>query len=557
MNTLKFTINLLAIFTILLFIGVAALAQDTETQPRKEGWFYADEHPDIVAALESSEFKDGVLAALTDAGKNWIELWDGLDNMVGQHREDGCWMLTNMPHLDRLEMSKLTFIEHVNFAWLTKSDLPYDVPEDLFREYILTYRIGDEPVRPYRSDIWWQYKNALVGATPAETARNINLWVNENLTTRERGFFGPRPDPISIIKSGTGTSNDIAVVAIAMCKTFGVPARRARVEVLGEEKGGKTWLEIFSEGNWIPMYPENPDAFGDFSYVEQGHTRNVTLVRVESAFDFEQVTSNYTDVSTLTVNFARNGEYVPDYEHFTVSVWNDGAWLPIDDIWYGTDQPGDDGFRMVLGNGFYVVQVGVRNSRGDAWVQTRPVIMDSNDTNTIVFNLDIPASESSEVEMKSRAIDPLPEIDLNYANPGSPAQFPPYFDTDTYKCVMIFDPVGEPSIRMAPIVSEWCANNGVELIGIGVGDTLAGQALFDGLPTTDGASRVFYGDPDGTSTSAFGVTPNDEGAWHRLPLVILFSPDMEIILLQEGLNLSIGELLPRAIELHEEGSVTG
>jgi len=529
MNAKLITYNLLALMILMVMMSLATSAQDEEV--RKEGWFYSDEHPEIVEALQDSEYTDEVLEALADAGKNWVELWDGIDVMVGQHREDGCWLLAHMPHLDRLEMDKVTLLEHVNYAWVTKSDLSYDTPEELFREYILTYRIGDEPVRPYRAEIWWNY-DFLVGDTPSETARNVNEWVFKNIEPRERGFFGPRADPVSIISAGTGTSTDIAVVAIAMCKTFGVAARRARIEVLGEQGGGKTWLEIYSNGEWLPLYPDNPEAFGDFTYVEQGFPRNVTLVRVESAFGHKQVTGNYTGTGELTISFERNGELAPDYEHFTVSAWNNGAWLPIDDIWYGTDEPGEDGFTTVLGNGFYVVQAGVRNARGDAWVQTMPVILNDDDETMVMFELDIPASESSRVELIRRIIEPLPEIG---------------FVSENYKCLMIFDPVGEPSIRMAPVVAEWCTGNDVELIGVGVGDPVTAQALWDGLPT----EGIFIEDPYGILTAEFGITPNNEEVWHRLPLVILFSPYMEIILLQEGLNLSIEELIPRAIELYE------
>ena len=553
MNWKIFTYSFLLVAVTCLFWPTASIAQ--ETAPHNEGWFYADEHPEIVDALASSEFSQGVLDALADAGTNWTELWAGIDALSRAQREDACWLVVNMPHLDRLEMTQSILLEHVRFAYMTKTNLPYTVPDDLFREYILAYRIGDEPVRPWRSQIWFGFQD-LIRDSPANTARAVNQWVYDNLTKRERGFFGPRPDPMAVITSGSGTESDIAAAAIAMCKTFGVPARQATVSVLGEEKGSRTWLEIYiGDGRWVPMYPDNPPMFGNPRLIEHERPHNVTVVSASTAFKSTQVTSRYSDTGTVHLVFTKSGEPVDNFEHFTISAWNDGAWMPLDDLGFDLEEEkiaaeAEEGFTAILGDGFYVVQVGVRNSRGDAYVQTVPVQVNPNDEIDLTFALDIPAGESQSVDLIQRALDPLPEVQLGYASPLEPGyMFPNDLAADTYMCIVIFDPGQEPTIRMLPMISEWAASAPVQLVGVGVGDPQqASDVWTQGTSQGELATR-FFADPDGTIAKAFGQNPDEQGAYTNLPFVLLISADRKIHFLWDGFNLSVAEGLARAVEL--------
>jgi hypothetical protein len=543
-------------FALALGIMLILSAPAKSAEP-PAGSFIAEEHPEIVAALGDHEFAQGVLDALADSGTNWTELWGALELTQGITWSHCAWLITNMPHLDRLEMSKDTLLEHVRYAYATRTDLPYAASQELFREYILTYRIGDEPVRPWRSEIWWTYKD-LVGDSTAETARAINNWVAANLTTRERGFFGPRPDPLTTIAAGSGTEGDIAAVAIAMCKTFGVPARSATVSVLGEEPGGYSWLEIWSDGNWIPMYPDHPQEFGNATFIERDHPHNVTVVSVSAAFTNAQVTSRYTDTGVVKIKFSRNGEPAEDFEHFAVSAWNDGAWLPLDDLGFDLEEErmeaeAEEGFTAVLGDGFYVVQYGVRNARGDAYVRTQPVMVEAGDEIELNLNLDVPVSDFEAVDLVQRTIDPLPEIDLGYSSTFSgPLMFPAELPSDKYTCLVIFDYNGEPCVRMVPEIIGWASRNNVLLIGVGVNDDVDSSRFWLQQVNVGDENVRFYADCEGTIAGLFGYPWTEDGSsYARLPFVILLSPSREVMFLQDGYNLSVADGLTRAIEIYE------
>lgn len=361
------------------------------------------DHGEIESLLGDLVTEYGIHDALADAGRNWKELWKGIKYTDKEWRADACWLIQNMPHLDRLEMTAEILEEHVRYAYVAKTELPYSIPDELFREYLLTYRIGDEPVRSWRKEIWYLYP-WMIKDTPLETARTINQWVSENFTLRERGFFGPRPDPISTIKAKRGTFSDITAVTIACCKTFGVPARLASVSVLGGESGGLSFLEIYSDGKWIPMYPMEPEFLGDFSFLEKEFSNNVTLVKASTAFSEILVTEQYSDTGKLRLVFTRNGEPVDNFENFSLNVWNDGAWRPLDDIWLSASNDNPTEFSASVGDGSYLLIVGVRNERGDAYIRSKIIVVRNGKTIELTIPADNPDAPIEEI---SESIDSL------------------------------------------------------------------------------------------------------------------------------------------------------
>jgi hypothetical protein len=346
-----------------------------------------------------------------------------------------------------------------------------------------------------------------------------------------------------------------------MCKTFGVAARQARLTVPGEEPGPKTWLEIYTDdGRWVPMYPDNPQMFGNPRWIEHEKPHNVTVVGSSSAFTSIQVTANYSPTGTIKLRFVRNGEAVPDWESFSINAWNDGAWLPLDDLGFDLEESrmsaGEtEGFDAILGDGFYLVQAGVRNARGDAYVRTYPVSLDADQVVELTIPLDIPTSESEAVDLVQRTIDPLPQALLDQL--GGPSQMDIGLLESTpiernFTCVVVFDPSSEPSTRMLPEIQSWAKNAGISLLGYGEGNTEEAQILWGTMMGGEVPTPFRYlSDADGSIATGLGITADADGKLQDLPLVILLSPDNKPIYVWSGYNLAVSSGLQRAMELSE------
>ncbi len=227
-----------------MLIVAALAAGGVRTAAAGGSMFDPDEHAAVLAAADE-EARGKLSASLEDAGGNWNELAEAMTALEGEHRAACVRLINDMPHLDRLEMTAQTLIEHVTYAFRARDEMPYPVPEEMFEPYILTYRIEEEPVEPWRRELYEMCAPvALAEGAIVRTARALNANLARTLDEREWGFFGPRQSPLLTLRSGSGTRTEIAILACAMMKAVGIPSRQAAVRALGAEKDGTSWIEI-------------------------------------------------------------------------------------------------------------------------------------------------------------------------------------------------------------------------------------------------------------------------------------------------------------------------
>ena len=528
---------------LILTLGITAPAY-AQNPLSKEDAFVAQNHPEVVALFEGREDAKEVLDALTDAGGNWRNLFDAITHFEGDKREDCIFLVKIMPHLDRLEMTKETLIEHVEYAWAAKTEFAYKVPDDMFREYILVYRLGDEPVTAYRRLMRERF-GELAGQTPADTARLVNRWIQENINVKERGFFGPRPSPLNVLNAGAGTAEDIANLTAAILKTLGVPSRRASIANFGQEAGGASWVEIY-DGQWMPLYPDSPDEFGDSNRWERDKLRNITVVIAQSAFHTTQVTSSYTPTGTIEMKFFLRGEVQPKFEHFGISVYNNGAWNPLDDL--GFDLEGEkpatdekDVFDAVLGDGLYLVECGVRNHKGDPWVQTKMVDLKAGEKVYLEFNLDPPLEDLTPQDLQRRTINTLPRFVLDGVNYPADMLGKPHM-------LVFFNLRSEPAIRMLPDIIKFANDNpSLALLLIHSGEPDEKDDVRKAAEEAEGDSSRILWDDSGDVAVAWQCPRDENGKFTSLPASIIINGEGKVVLYDEGLNLIIYELLGKGM----------
>jgi hypothetical protein len=354
--------------------------------------------PRLAPILDGSADKDAVVAALVDAGGNWRALADAILYAPEAERADMLWLVTQMPHLDRLEVTADCLLEHLEYARRASTAFKWRVPDDMFREYILAYRLEEEPMTPWRKALFDAF-SPLAKDTAEDTARAVNEWVAANANVVPPHILGPRQSPISTYESHEGTETDFAILSCAILKALGIPARIARCALLGEEKGGASWVEVCADGKWLPLYPLDAGSFGDFGKLTAGKPHNLTVVSAKTAFKTVLVTPTYVKCGRIRIACVRKGALDPAFTDFGVSAFNDGAWQPLDDLGSELDNPqagvhaeGPEPYNYdaVVGPGRYLVTAGVRNENGDAYVQTKTVEIVSGETVYVRFDLDLP-----------------------------------------------------------------------------------------------------------------------------------------------------------------------
>jgi hypothetical protein len=380
------------LLALIASLGLAAEAPDIETQKSA----ILDALPADLPAREWIVLFD----ALKDAGANWVEFHQAFQALSDdREKRDLMWLAENMPHIDRLEVTREFLIENVRDARRASALCPVKPSEEMFRSYILTYRIADEPIAPYREQIRQAFKDHLTLGDPTQkVAGFINRWVHDRLGARDYEYYGGMAAPLQILNARVATDAERVVFALAALRSYGIPGRMVTCPGVRSTGERKTWIE-FSDGiHWLPMYPDAPKAMGDTRWIETNRPQEITIVRAATAFEREDATSRYSDTGTLAIRFVADGKPVKGFAKFSICVPGDGQWTPVsDDLDLAAD---DDGrCEATLGDGPYTVMAGVRQSSGSVYVVTRDVVVRPDERTEIEIDLTCtPAASPSHNE---------------------------------------------------------------------------------------------------------------------------------------------------------------
>jgi transglutaminase-like putative cysteine protease len=339
----------------------------------------------MVSEAERSKFRD----ALLDAGENWRELQDALIFASETERSDVVWLINEMPHLDRLEMTSAVLLEHVREAQRSrKESFAKALPESLYREHLLTYRLDEEPCEAWRKPLRERFAPIVSKARgPLEAAKLVNRWVAKNIKRCEPRYFGPEQSPRATLTRKKGTQTEIAVLTTAALRSVGLPCRMATLGGRDRDDPLYSWLEIYSAGVWAPLYPLDPGRFG-----KSPAAKFIPLVATSSGFKPILVTGRYTQTGRVRLVLKEKGGLLPKFKGFSVSVVTDGAFKPLDDLGslfedgeLQTDSAGS--FSCELGKGHYLAVAGKRDLDGNPSLVMKEFVVVPGPTTEVELDL--------------------------------------------------------------------------------------------------------------------------------------------------------------------------
>ncbi len=331
-----------------------------------------------ILLLLTPEARDSLLAETPGNQAFWK---NALKNTRGCQGEAVEYLFETIPRLDRLEMTEESLMDHVQGAMAVRSEFYDSLPDSMFFEYLVSYRIDEEPVAPYRAELreFWASRIETTG-NPAETALEIASWISVNVEIFQYDYLGGIADPLSIIGSGGGTPGEHRVLLCASLKALGIAARPVIGWFSGEYGGSRRWIEVWNGNSWIPVVSPTDSIPGNWAGL---------ALAIVPGLD-TPVTAEYRPAGILVSSPL---EYT-DEEQFTavLNIPVKGKYLPLDYLWLSTSLQD----TVELGEGEYILMVSSRRNSGlvDMWLH----------------NIDIRENDTTAVDLSDSryALTPLP-----------------------------------------------------------------------------------------------------------------------------------------------------
>ena len=306
----------------------------------------------VLSVLNSA----GIDSLLQETPGNETVWMNYIESASGDTLESCLYLLENIPRLDRLEMTTEVLNDHI----LSSLVFSEQMPDSIFTQYLLWYRVSTEPVSCYRELLCSFWENLDI-STPTE----ISGWIRENMTVSTRRFLGEMQTPGSVLSGRAGTPSELQVLEVSSMRALGFPARVVTGWFGGEQGEMESWIEIWEDGDWAPA-------------VEPGH-ENIMLVVEESHGAY--LTENYTETGTLVV-------IPPLWEEIefliSLNIPVEGRFIPLDWLMPDTDNPD----TLTMGSGDVLVTLAKRLPSGAVEVWNRFVVVTSGAEVLVDFSAD-------------------------------------------------------------------------------------------------------------------------------------------------------------------------
>jgi hypothetical protein len=204
-----------------------------------------------MAGKVSAEYREGVLESFRLAGENRAELEGFLDDAKDENFDMACFLVANVPYRDLGTVTASVLLENLRFADMARDSLPWgkEVPDDLFRHYVLPYRESQERLSSWRPFFYEQlFETVKACSSMTEAALAVNRWLDEetDFEPTERRDQGP----VTTVLRGIGRCEELAIAYIAAARSVGLPARKCWTPWWSLSDNNHAWVEVWADGEW-------------------------------------------------------------------------------------------------------------------------------------------------------------------------------------------------------------------------------------------------------------------------------------------------------------------
>ena len=109
-----------------------------------------------------------------------------LDTLSRAEREAMQFLYAYMPYSDLADYTPAFYLDQVRYAFTAREEMPWGkmIPEDIFRHFVLVYRVNNENLDTARQYMFHQLKERVQGMTMEQAALEVNHWCHEHVAYR-------------------------------------------------------------------------------------------------------------------------------------------------------------------------------------------------------------------------------------------------------------------------------------------------------------------------------------------------------------------------------------
>ncbi len=291
--------------------------------------------------------------------------------MSTEEREALIFLYAYSPLIDISFSGGDFLLKNVRWAFQAREEMPWgkDIPEDIFRHFVLPVRGGKENLDTARVVFYQELKERVAACESMEKAAlEVNHWCHEHVIYKPTN--ARTRSPLATMLTAYGRCGEESIFTLAALRAVGIPARQIYTPRWAHCDDNHAWIEVWVDGVWkylgacepeprlniawftLPvqraMYVES-EVFGKYNGQEE-------IVYTNEDGSAVNVTSHYTQtVPTVVQVKDENGRPVED-ARVDYRIFNYGEFYPVVTLY--SDVKGETALTLGRGDIFVWVEKG-------------------------------------------------------------------------------------------------------------------------------------------------------------------------------------------------------
>lgn len=186
-------------------------------------------------------------------------LFGGMDTLCRAEREALEFLYAYMPYSDLADYDQAFYLQQVRTAFAARDTFAWgsQVPEDIFRHFVLVYRVNNENLDSARSVFFRELKDRVKGLTMEQAALEVNHWCHEHVAYRAAD--ARTSAPLATMRTSLGRCGEESTFAVTALRAVGIPARQCYTPRWAHCDDNHAWVEVWVDGEWKFLGACEPD----------------------------------------------------------------------------------------------------------------------------------------------------------------------------------------------------------------------------------------------------------------------------------------------------------
>ena len=234
------------------------------------------------------------------------------EKLTADEQEALKFLYAYMPLADVTDYPTSFYADNVRLSFKARNEMSWgkNVPELLFRHFVLPIRVNNEPLDASRAYFYKELKERIKNLSMHDAILEINHWCHEKVTYQPAD--ARTSSPLQTLRTATGRCGEQSTFAVAALRAMGIPARQVYTPRWAHTDDNHAWVEAWAGGKWYFLGACEPEPVLNLGWFNAPASRAM-LMHTRAFGNYNgpeevlQRTNNFTEIN-LTSNYAPTAE---------------------------------------------------------------------------------------------------------------------------------------------------------------------------------------------------------------------------------------------------------